>query len=74
MLAQDVNKPNCCEMLEAKLNEDINWCITFKGEKIMGTKLKWFQIRLVHRMLDTNVVLKYRGIDMTVIAQFVEIK
>ena len=57
VLTQDTNKPNCCEKWEAKLNKDINWSTTFKKiQKTQETKLKWFQIRLVHRILGTNVV------------------
>ena len=57
VLTQSINKPNCCDKWEAKLNKDINWCITFKKmQQIQETKLKWFEIRLVHRIITTNVV------------------
>ena len=64
MLTHDTNKPNCCEKWEAKLNKNINRSATFKKiQKIQEIKLKWFQIRLVHRILGTNVVLKHMGIE-----------
>ena len=38
----------------------INWCITFKKmQQIKEIKLKWFQIRLVHRIIATNIVLMH---------------
>ena len=30
VLTQNITRPNCCDKWEAKLNKDINWCITFK--------------------------------------------
>ena len=63
-LTQDINKLNCCAKWEAQQNQDINWSTTFKKiQKIQEKKLKWFQIRLVHRILGTNVVLKHMGIE-----------
>ena len=32
-------------------------------QQIQEIKLKWFQIRLVHRIIATNVVLMYMGIE-----------
>ena len=64
VLMQNVTRPNCCDKWEAKLNKDINWCITFKKmQQIQEIKLKWFQIRLVHRIIATNVVLMHMGIE-----------
>ena len=64
VLTHDANKPNCCEKLETKLNKDINWSISFKKiQRIREIKLKWFQIRLVHRILATNVVLMHMGVN-----------
>ena len=60
VLMQNINKPNCCDMWEAKLNKDINWCVTFnKMQQIQEIKLKWFQIRLVHRIIATSVVMLF---------------
>ena len=64
VLTHDANKPNCCEKWETKLNKDINWSISFKKiQRIREIKLKWFQIRLVHRILATNVVLMHMGVN-----------
>ena len=30
VLTQNITRLNCCDKWEAKLNKDINWCITFK--------------------------------------------
>ena len=57
---QNITRPNCCDKWEAKLNKDINWCIAFKKmQQIQEIKLKWFQIRLVHRIIATNIVLMH---------------
>ena len=41
VLTQNINKPNCCDKWEAKLNKDNNWCITFKKmQQIQEIKLK----------------------------------
>ena len=64
VLIQDTNKPNCCEKWEAKLYKNINWSTTFKKiQNIQETKLKWFKIKLVDRILGTNVVVKHMGIE-----------
>ena len=64
MLTQGKDKPKCCEKWEARLNKDINWSGTFKKiQNIQEIKLKWFQIRLVRRMLATNIVLMHMGIE-----------
>ena len=71
VLTQSINKPNCCDKWEAKLNKDINWCITFKKmQQIQEIKLKWFKIRLVHRVIATNVVLTHMGIENDVTCSF----
>ena len=60
----NLNKTNCCDEWEAKLNKDIKWIITFqKIARIQEAKLKWFQIRLVHWILATNVVLMDMGAE-----------
>ena len=55
-------KPNCCSKWQQKLNSDIRWQVVFhKIQKIREIRLKWLQIRIVHRILGTNVVLKHMG-------------
>ena len=71
VLTQNIARPNCCDKWEAKLNKDINWCITFKKmQQIQEIKLKWFQIRLVHRIIATNVVLMHMGIENDITCSF----
>ena len=71
VLTQNITRPNCCDKWEAKLNKDINWCITFKKmQQIQEIKLKWFQIRLVHRIIATNVVLMHMGIENDITCSF----
>ena len=56
---------------EKKLNKDINWCITFKKmQQIQEIKLKWFQIRLIHRIIATNIVLMHMGIENDITCSF----
>ena len=64
MLTQGKDKPKCCEKWEAILNTDTDWSRNFKKMKnIQELKLKWFQIRLVHRILAINIVLMHMGIE-----------
>ena len=71
MLIQTDSKPNCCDKWDYELNLDINWNITFKKiQKIGEIKLKWFQIRLVHRILATNVVLMHMGVENDITCSF----
>ena len=59
ILVENKSKPKCCIKWNSVLSNNINWPKTFyKIKKIHEVKLKWFQIRLVHRILATNVTLK----------------
>ena len=60
ILVENGSKPRCCKKLNIKLSKDINWDTTFYKilKKMHEVKLKWFQIRLVHRILATNTMLK----------------
>lgn len=63
MLIQKEQPPKCCDKWNSKLNKDINWKITFaKIQKIQEIKLKWFQIRIVHRIIGTNRSLKWMNL------------
>ena len=44
--------------------------LALPGQKIQETKLKWFQVRLLHRILETNIVLKEMGIIQSVLCDF----
>ena len=71
MLTPGKDKPKCCEKWEARLNTDIDWSRTFKKmQNIQEIKLKWFQIRLVHRILATNIVLMHMGIENDINCSF----
>lgn len=60
---QNNGKPNCCYKWETKLNTTVKWKTTFKKiHQIKEIKLRWFQIRLVHRILATNTTLMYMNI------------
>ena len=41
-------------------------------QQIQEIELEWFQIRLVHRIFTINVVLMHMGIEMTLLALFVD--
>ena len=71
VLIETDSKPNCCDKWDYKLNLDINWNIAFKKiHKIREINLKWFQIRLVHRILATNVVLIHMGVENDITCSF----
>ena len=71
ILTQGKDKPKCCEKWEARLNTDIDWSRNFKKmQNIQEIKLKWFQIRLVHRILATNIVLMHMGIENDINCSF----
>ena len=70
MLTQGKDKPKCCEKWEARLNTDIDWSRNFKKCKHPRNKTKWFQIRLVHRILATNIVLMHMGIENDINCSF----
>jgi hypothetical protein len=63
MFCEGSIKPTCCDKWDTKLGVDINWKNVFtKIHQIQDIRLKWFQIRLVHRILATNIVLKEMGV------------
>ena len=62
-LTSDDKLPNCCQKWTEKLNTDISWKhVWLKMHKIQDVKLKWLQMRTIHRILATNVVLKEMGV------------
>ena len=75
ILNENGKSPNCCSKWEIKLGEGIDWKACFKKtKKIQEVKLKWFQIRLLHRILATNIVLKEIGIAQDVLCNFCNIE
>ena len=60
---QNDERPNCCGKWDQKLNQAINWGICFHNvHKINEVNMKWFQMRIMHRIIGTNVVLKHMGV------------
>ena len=71
ILIENGKGPNCCSKWEIKLVEGMDWKACFKKtKKIQEVKLKWFQIRLLHRILATNIVLKEMDIAQDVLCNF----
>ena len=63
-LVMDGIVPKCCRKWNEKFNTEINWKTTFKQvQSIQEIKLKWLQIRIIHRILATNVVLLSMGVQ-----------
>ena len=55
--------PNCCEKWNNKFAANLNWKPIFAQiKKIKEIKLKWFQMRIVHRIIGTNKSLKWMNI------------
>jgi len=63
ILLSNVQRPKCCSKWEERLNDTIDWKKCFYHvSKITDINMKWFQIRILHRILGTNIVLKHMGI------------
>ena len=63
LLNDDYWQPKCCSTWIDKLGRDVSWDVCFKKmHKIKDIKLKWLQIRIIHRIIPTNVVLKEMGV------------
>ena len=63
VLLGESTTPKSCQKWNTKFNAVINWKKCFEClHKITEIKMKWFQVRIIHRILATNVVLKYIGI------------
>lgn len=63
ILMENKSMPNCCQKWSTKVSENIQWDKVFLGiHKIQDVKIKWFQMRIVHRIIGTNVVLKEMGV------------
>ena len=63
VLIKDDERPNCCSKWEHKLNRTIHWGKCFHNmHKIQDVNLKWFQMRIMHRIIGTNVILKHMNV------------
>ena len=68
-------KTTCYNKWKTKLGGEIDWNAWFtKTKKIPEIKLKWFQIRLLHKILATNIVLKEMGITQSILCDFCNLK
>jgi exonuclease III len=64
ILCQDQHQPNCCKNWENRLEVKVLWKNIFqKIKQLNDTRLKWLQIRIVHRILGTNTILYNMGIE-----------
>jgi len=71
LLTDNEQKPNCCQKWEEKLNILPNWRTIFlKVHKINDANLKWLQLRIIHRILGTNIVLKHMNVVTDVLCNF----
>ena len=73
ILCDDNKEPTFCEKWNRKLDRQINWQTTFfKIKKIKEVKLKWFQIRIVSRIIATNKSLHLMKVKNTNMCTFCE--
>ena len=58
ILMQNTGEPTTCGKWRERLEKEVCWSKVFnKINQIKDIKLRWFQIRIVHRILATNVIL-----------------
>ena len=58
-------QPKCCIHVkwEEKLEDEFDWKTCFwYASRIHDIKIKWFQLRIIHRCIGTNVILKEMGV------------
>ena len=67
ILEKNTERPKCCNKWEDKFNDrTIDWGKCFYYiHKINDINMKWFQIRIVHRIIGTNVLLKHMGLTQS---------
>lgn len=64
VLVNNGQKPNCCRKWENRLERKPEWKTVFqKIQNISKISLKWQQVRIVHRILGTNIILSRTGIE-----------
>ena len=58
ILTNDDRFPNCCSKWSEKCNQKTSWKHVFlKINKIRDVKLRWLAMRILHRMIATNITL-----------------
>jgi hypothetical protein len=71
IFVKNSSEPNCCAKWNTKVVFDIEWKKCFyKLQKIKDVTMKWFQIRIVHRIIATNVMLKEMRVTNTDLCSF----
>ena len=74
ILINKTETSNACKNWEKLLGKDIDWPKIFsKANRIEETKLKWFQLKICHRILVTNCILMKMGVVQTNLCNFCEI-
>ena len=72
MLLRNESEPNWCSMWVQRLSNEVNWQSTLmKIQRTKDIKLRWFQLRIVHRILGTNVQIR---LSLKPISHFVRIR
>lgn len=63
--------PACCKKWEGKVERNVKWeNIFMKCKYIKETAMKWFQIKILHRILGTNIILNTMDISMNNLCTF----
>ena len=63
ILVKSNERPNCCNKWEQKIQGNINWKRVFNTVRKVGDiNLRWFQMRITHRIIGTRVILKSMGV------------
>ena len=71
ILTQSENEINCCIKWNSKLDYNVDWKKVFKTiHKIEDVSLKWLQIRIVYRIIATNVLLKEMKVKTSELCSF----
>lgn len=63
IIIEDNNRPKCCKTWDEKLDTLNDWkhCFLYLNN-VSDIKLKWLQMRILHRCLGTNIILKEMGV------------
>ena len=73
ILLKSYSLPKCTTTWQTKLSYEVNWKLCFKKTNIYtDINMKWFKIRILHRIIATNVVLKRMGLKASDVCNFCE--
>ena len=63
ILIDNNNSPKCCGSWDERLGIQNDWkCIFMLASKVPDIGLKWFHLKILHRCLGTNVILRQIGV------------